>query len=441
MQYSRRSFLQAAALALGATAVGACDPASRKRKDVLARPLLHVALVGCGRQGIVDLRNLLSVGVNLIALCDVDERQIAGAAQELGANGAETRRYIDYRHMLDAEKTLEAVVIATPDHWHAPLCKAFMLAGKHIYCEKPLTHAIGEARELRTLSRSSNVVTQMGNQGSASRSFRRCVELIRAGALGQVRDIHVWIGGGTWPHDMERPRNADPVPPGLNWNFWIGPAAFRPYKATLYHPYNWRGWYDFGTGQPGNFGCHALNLPVRALDLGPPDRVELLSPPGNKECYARSNHLIYHFAARGAREPVAVHWYDGTLQPPADVVADVTRLYHGPKAEGVLIIGQKGIMFTDPWGKGGLIKLRGEERLTDVMHHPATSGIPQTLPRVDSHAQEWLDACRGGPKTFSDFDTAGLLSEIVLTGVLAQRLGRTIEWHGANMQVKGAPEA
>ncbi len=440
---TRRRFLKVSTALAGAAVFAAGNQRQVWAKGATSSgssSKLNVAVIGCGRQGTNDLKNLLSIGVNVIALCDVDENLVHEAREAGGHAVNAAKGYTDYRKLLDTEKSLDAVLIATCDHWHAPLSKAFMQAGKHVYCEKPLTHTLGEARELRTLAKTSKVVTQMGNQGSASQSLRRSVEVIQAGALGQIHEVHCWVHGGTWPAGMTRPAVADPIPAGLNWDFWMGPSPVRPYHKTLYHPYNWHGWFDFGTGQLGNFACHAMNLPMRALHLEHPEKIEIVTKPGSAECFAMANHVRFDFAARKDLDPVSMHWYDG-LTPPENITSDVTRLYKKGKSEGVLIVGEKGIIFTNVWNKNGLIKLNGEARLTDVSRHAATKNIPVTLPRVQSHAEEWIDACKGGPKTYSDFQTAGQLTEIVLAGVLALRLGRGIEWDGVNMQVKGAPEA
>ena len=221
------------------------------------------------------MRGLLSCGANLVALCDPDPAQIekarADARTSGGAATKDAKAYEDYRKLLDDAASFDAVLIATPDHWHAPLCKAFMKIGKHVYCEKPLTHSVAEARELRELARGSKVVTQMGNQGSASASLRRCTEIIKAGALGQIREIYQWGIGVTANEGSADGRRSRPA--GFNWDLWVGPSAMRPFKKDVYHPFRWRGWFDFGNGGLADFCCHAINLPMRALDLGYPERL------------------------------------------------------------------------------------------------------------------------------------------------------------------------
>ena len=438
--FSRRRFLTASA-ALGAVTLGGpmLLPGVRAASTT-ANSKLNLALVGCGGQGRGDMRGMLSNGANLVALCDPDPAQIEQARKDaLGPGGPATRQakaYGDYRKLLDQAASFDAVLIGTPDHWHAPLCKAFMKIGKHIYCEKPLTHSVAEARELRELARRSKVVTQMGNQGSASASLRRCTEIIRAGALGQVREIYHW---GIGVHANEgSAAGEDPVPAGFNWDLWVGPSAMRPFKKNTYHPYQWRGWFDFGNGGLADFCCHAINLPMRALDLGYPER--LVVNMSDHHQVPGKPALEFHFPARGKLVPLTLYW-QGDGQPPAAVIQPLVEVYNNNVQGGIMIIGEKGCIYTSHWNTGGLIRLAGEPRMKDVLHHPATKDIPESLPRSKGHDREWLDACRGEGKTFSDFDTGGKLTEIGLSGVVAIRAGKSLDWDGEKMEARNAPEA
>jgi predicted dehydrogenase len=438
---SRRRFL-AAASTLGAAALGSPlvllgATGGSKPASTAANDRLNVALVGCGSQGCFDMSNMLSRGARLVALCDPDPQQIGHARRvALRAGGEATKSakaYGSYRKLLDDSASFDAVLIATPDHWHAPLCKAFMKAGKHVYCEKPLTHSVAEARELRELARQSKVATQLGNQGSASASMRRCTEIIRAGALGQIRKIHHWGIGVTASEGSAT--GEDPIPQGFNWDLWVGPSAMRPFNKT-YHPRTWRHWFDFGNGGMADFCCHVINLPMRALDLGYPQRLVVNLRDG-KEVPGKPA-VEFHFAARGDLAPVTLYWQgegrpaDAVLQPLVDAGQ--------PTDGGLMIIGEKGCIATGHWNDHGLIRLSGEPRLKDVLHHPATKDIPQSLPRVKGHEQEFLDACRGHGKTFSDFDVGGKLTEIGLAGVVAVRAGKDLDWDGEKMVASNAPE-
>ncbi len=437
---SRRDFLKASAIASAATLgapmlLRAAGPATTQAAK------LNIAVVGLGGQGRHNMSLLLAAGDNVVGLCDVDEKMIAQAKKEGGEKVEKAVTYTDYRKIID-DKTIDAVLIATPDHWHTPLCKAFMKAGKHVYCEKPLTHSVGEARELRQLADSlPKVITQMGNQGSATQSLRRCVELIKAGVIGQVHDVHVWLDGGGFPHGIDRPAGEDKVTEGFNWDMWVGPGQLRPFKEKTYHPYTWRGWFDFGNGQLGDFACHSFNLPMRALDLGYPNRVEVMSDGSGRETWPTRNRVKFRFPARKNLDEMTIHWYDGGELPDWGLYHDVLTTYDQLPNVGVLILGEKGTIFTNPWNGAGLIRLKDEPKMKDVLTHAATKDIPVTLPRVNVHVEEWLNACKGGPPTFSPFQIGGLLTEIALSGVLAVRLGHSIDWDGEKQEVRGVPEA
>jgi predicted dehydrogenase len=428
--FSRRRFLKTSALSVSAAVFGGPLVTRGSAASTAANSKLNLAVIGCGGQGCGDMSGMLSSGeVNLVALCDPDAKQVAEARAKAGERGGnQAKAYEDYRKLLDDAASFDAVLIATPDHWHAPLCKAFLRAGKHVYCEKPLAHSVAEARQLRELARASKVITQMGNQGSASASLRRGIEIIKAGALGPVREVYQW-GIYFAPPREGVPEGADAVPAGFNWDLWVGPSPLRPFKEKVYHPKNWRGWFDFGNGSVADFWCHAANLPVRALDLGYPDRVGM-----KRRGYEAA--VEYHFPARGVLPPVTLYW---NTPPPADKLAPVAEVFK--EKDGVLIVGEKGCIYTTNWNMDGLIRLDGEPRLKSVLQHEATKEIPASLPRVKGHAAEWLDACRGVGQTFSNFDTGGLLTEIGLAGLVAVRAGKDLEWDGAKMEARNAPEA
>jgi hypothetical protein len=304
-----------------------------------------------------------------------------------------------------------------------------------VYCEKPLTHSVAEARELRELSRTCGVVTQMGNQGSASVTLRRCVEIIKAGALGQIREIFHWgIGVGA---NEGNAQGEDPIPQGFNWDLWVGPSAMRPFKKDVYHPFAWRGWFDFGNGGLADFCCHAINLPLRALDLGYPERIVINRKKGVQTPGKAA--VEFHFAARGNLVPLTLYW-QGDGEPAAEVLKPLAEVYKD-KPTGLMIVGERGCIYTSHWNTGGIIRLKGEARMKDVVHHEATKDIPKTLPRTPDHGQEFIDACRGKGKTFSDFDIGGKLTEIGLTGVVGIRAEKTLEWDGEKMHAVNAPEA
>jgi predicted dehydrogenase len=444
--FTRRDTLKLTALAAGASTLG--FPSLLRAQN--AGTTLNVAVIGCGAQGSKRLRQAISCGCKIVALCDVDEKNIQAARKESarvtkGAAG-DAPGYGDYRKLLAEVKNLDAVIIVTPDHWHYHIAKAAMLAGKHVFCEKPLTHTISQARELRELAAKSQVVTQMGNQGSASLSLRRGVDLIQAGVLGQIKEIYVWAQGTGCRPGLEVPTVADPIPEGLNWDAWLGPAPVRLYKAKYYHPWNWRGWFDFGSGPVGDFACHDLNLPVRALKLDYPTSIDIKAGLTGLPTYPKDAYIRYEFAAREHLAPVVIHWHDGGLAKSvatSPVVPAALKEYFGGNIipQGVLILGENGFTYGSHWQGSEYIMLKDEKKLSGILKY-ATKDIPETQPRSPGHMEEWVAACFDrSKKAYSDFETGGKLTEIALAGALAARVGKKIEWDGANMRARNLPEA
>lgn len=373
---------------------------------------LNVAGVGIGGQGRSDLANFENE--NIVALCDVDTSYAAHTFKRY----PNAKQFTDYRKMLDEQKEIDGVVVATPDHTHAIISMAAIKAGKHVYCEKPLTHSVWEARQLAQAAREAKVATQMGNQGQASEETRRLCETIWDNAIGLVREVHVWtdrpsngLFGEYWPQGVERPTDTPRVPDTMNWDLWLGPAPARPYHPA-YAPFRWRGWWDFGTGALGDIGCHALDPVFRALKLGPPLSVEASSTRVNLETYPLSSMVTYHFPARGDMPAVKVVWYDGGLRPPRPLELEPGKEM-GPN--GHLFIGDKGKIMTR----------RGEDKrnygLIPESRFLEYGEPPKKLPRSIGHYAEWAAACKSGPPAGSNFDWAGPLTEAVLLGNIALR--------------------
>jgi hypothetical protein len=467
---TRRQFLHASAFAAGATVLTGC--VTRRPRRASANEKLNVGIIGAGGKGASDTD--CCAGENIVALCDVDDKIAASRRRKY----PHAKLYRDFRQMLDREKTLDAVVVSAPDHVHAVAAATAMRMGKHVYCQKPLTHSIYEARLLRKLARDFKVATQMGNQGSAEDGLRRAVEIVQAGLVGSVREVYVWTNRPIWPQGMGRPAGSDTVPPTLDWNAWVGPAPMRPYKAewadksssggrrrtrgAVYHPFVWRGWQDFGTGALGDMACHTANMPFRALKLGYPTEIEATSPAMNSESYPLKSTIRFEFPARESLPPLTFWWYDGgnpkpdkpydhdgSNKPPAEVLEDVKKMMDKVPGSGCLLIGDKGKLFSpDDYGAQFFLKLKDEKELTDGKNHEAVKAIPQVIPRntfpggadMRQH-QEWIAACKGGPPAYSDFEVAAYLTEIILLGCVALRVGRRIEWDGPNMLAKNAPEA
>ncbi len=411
-----------------------------------------MAIIGAGGQGITNLKELLNYpDVNISAICDVAEfwdnshlyyrhNGGRGPAKEVilehnrtnvNARGHECAVYADYRTMLErAGKDIDAVLVATPNHVHAVASLAAIQAGKGVYCEKPLTHSIYEARQLARAARQAGVATQMRNQGHSTEDIRRAVEWIRHGAIGKVREVHAWQGGPNRSMPATRPVETPPVPEGLSWDLWLGPAKTRPYHPA-YAPLTFHYWWDFGSGTLGNYGCHTLDTAVWALDLEYPTMVEASSTALSEETTPAAAMYHYRFASRGERPCVDVFWYDGGLRPPRPAFLEPEREL--PAAGGSLIVGEGGAILSGVWS--GLPRIVPEEKMRE--YRPP----PPSIRRSRGHHRDWLDACKGGPPASANFDYAARLTEIVLLGVVALRTGTTIYWNGPGMKATNAPEA
>lgn len=449
---SRRQFIYASALAAGGLAITGCAaPAPRPRK-VSANDKLNIVFVGAAGKGASDTDCCNTE--NVVALCDVDEAKCASQR----AKYSKANFYRDWREMLDKEKNIDAVVVSTPDHMHALVASAAIKMGKHVYCQKPLTQTVYEARYLRDLAKEYNVATQMGNQGSAHDGLRRAVEVIQAGVIGPVRQVHVWTNRPVWPQGLVRPEGSDIIPATLSWDNWLGCAKERPYKKDVYHAWNWRGWFDFGTGALGDMACHTANMPFRALKLGYPSSVEMLEHSELfAETYPKAAKIKFVFPERDGLPAVDFFWYDGNprdkavkpFRPDAELTKDIANLLENVPDSGCLLIGDKGQLFSpDDYGGRFFVKMNDEKELVESKDHGAIVAIGESIPRnafkgeADfRHHQEWIAACKGGPQPYSHFGIAAYLTEIILLGCVALRVGKKLEWDGPNMRAKNAPEA
>ncbi len=415
---------------------------------------MNIASIGTGGQGTVDLKGMLrQPNTQVIAVCDVrrdadySKFYFGGRAgwenaQKLvekyysDKNGAAykgCKTYTDFYEMLDKETGIDAVVVATTDNLHAFASMAAIRKGKHVYCEKPLTHNIDEARALREAAAKAGVATQMGNHHHASEYIRLAVEWIQDGAIGEVREVQCWTNRPMWPQGVPRPAEDQPVPDGFNWDKWIGPAPYRPYNE-IYAPFNWRGWWDFGTGALGDMGCHIMDMPVWALELGYPTAVQASSTPFERdksESAPLGSIVTFEFPARGSKPPVTLTWYDGGLMPPRPAQLEEKRKMPGT---GCLVIGSKGVLMADEGGTARLIP----ETAMKAYKRP-----PKTIRRSPGIYPGFIEACLGGAPASSNFSVSGPLTEIVLLGNVAIRAGQNVrlEWDGPNMQVTNFPEA
>ncbi|OGV70943.1 MAG: hypothetical protein A2283_17330 [Lentisphaerae bacterium RIFOXYA12_FULL_48_11] len=416
---------------------------------------LNIAVIGAGtRSRLALIPEVLRLGDNITALCDVDAAQVdltrnhvSRKVENVGAASmAKVKIYDDYRKLLESEKSLDAVIIATGTRWHAPLSVVFMKAGKHVYCEKPLVHKVTESRELVEVARKCKVVTQTGTQGGSNKCFRRSMEIIQAGVLGQIREVHMWCCHfPMYPASFDRPAGEDPIPEGFNWDFWLGPAPYRPFKKDIYHPGSLKYliWLDFADGMLAGFGSHTFYLPIRALKLDAPIRVDADNNEPIRETYTSAGKFRFDFPARGNLDPVTLWWMDGNRYPPEEVTANLKALYRKVPDMGCLFLGEKGEMYTGGWGGEGLMKMKGNDKWRGVLDHEAARNVPHTLPRVDgdNHMHEWIQACKGGAPTFSSIEVGAKSIESFLPGILSLRLGKPIEWDGANLKARNAPEA
>ncbi len=388
---------------------------------------LNIAFVGAGGQAGFSLRNLADQ--NIVALCDVDDQRAAGAYKRF----PQAKKFHDYRKMLDeVHREIDAVVVATPDHMHAPASLAAMRLGKHVYCEKPLTWSIEEARRMAKVAKEKRLATQMGTQGMAGNRSRAGVEVVRSGVLGAVREMHVWTDRalGVWPQGVDRPKDTPPVPAHLHWDLWLGPAPVRPYHPA-YHPFKWRGWLDFGTGPLGDMGIHNAAMPYLGLNLGLPTSIEALQTSGaSSETFPAWATLRFEFPARGGLPPVTMYWYDGGKKPSAKFLGG-----RQPAKNGAILVGDKGTLYSVEWTGGDWHLL--PKRKFKGYRPPQPS-----LPRSPGHHKEWVAACKSGDAPLCNFpDFASPLTEVMLLGGLALRTGRKIEWDAQNMRAKNCPEA
>lgn len=389
-----------------------------------ANEKLNIAAIGCGGKGHSDIGGCASQ--NIVALCDVDDRRAADAYKDY----PDVPKFRDFRRMLDKmHNRIDAVIVSTPDHTHAVAALMAMEMGKHVYCQKPLTHSIYEARLMRDTARRYKVATQMGNQGTASNSMRQSVEIIRSGALGDVREVHVWSNRPIWPQGCARPTEMQQIPQELDWDLWLGPAPKRPYHGC-YHPFAWRGWVDFGTGAVGDMGCHTLNMPFMALNLVNPISVNAEVFEMTKESYPKRSIIRYVFGQRGDLPPCRLTWYDGGLKPSGDIL-----LGHEPPGSGCVVIGTQGRLYAgdDYGGSSGLLPA---EKFADFKP-PAP-----TLPRSPGHYEEWIQACKGGEPAMSNFDYAAALTETALLGNLAVLVApEPVYWDPVKVRAISCPSA
>ena len=378
---------------------------------------LNIAVIGVSGRGGADLNGVKDEAI--VALCDADEKRAVEPRQRF----PQAKFYTDFRKLFD-QKDIEAVVIGTPDHNHAPATMMALKAGKHVYCEKPLTHSVYEARTVAETAKKMKVATQMGIQIHAEDNYRRVVEVIQKGGIGPVTEVHVWCGKSWVGHD--RPKDTPPVPAGLNWDIWLGPAPYRPYHPD-YVPEKWRGWWDFGSGTLGDMACHYMDLPFWALDLRYPTTIEAEGPPVHPESAPTWEIIRYEFPERKGQPVVKLTWYHGGKRP--HYLDEEGKM---PKwGDGVLFVGKKGMLIAD-YGRYQLLPEKDFEGFT-----PPAPYIPQSI----GHHAEWVEACKTGGPTTCNFDYSGPLTEAVLLGNVAYRSGEKIQWDAKEFRITNSRAA
>ncbi|QDT61556.1 Inositol 2-dehydrogenase [Stieleria bergensis] len=449
---TRRSFIGRSAAA-GAVGVGywaGTTPQLNAQESALQG--LAAGCIGVGGKGGSDTSHIAEQGVNIAALCDVDGNTLNKKGREF----KDAQKFDDFREMLDKMgDKIDIVTVSTPDHTHAAAAVRAMRMKKHVYCQKPLTWSIAEARLMRETAAEQGVVTQMGNQGTSENGLREAVEVIQSGAIGDVSSVHVWSNRPVWPQGKGRPAGEDPVPESLNWNAWIGPAPMRPYKQGAYHSFNWRGWVDFGTGALGDMACHTTNMPVMALKLWDPVAVTATKNPGlfEGETFPSSSSLMFEFPERDGLVPCKFYWYDGGELPAQNLIDMLPTRFQeriakqragGRKTSGALVVGSKGAIFSEN-DYGASYTMLPEADFADYKKPE------QTLPRIPFNSggdqrQKWefVATVKGEyePGTMSNFGYAGRLTETILVGNLALRAGegKRIAWDAKNLKSTNMPE-
>lgn len=440
---------------------------------------INIACVGLGGKGDSDSEQAAEVG-NVVAICDIDDNTLERKATHKNHDGsmpfAKAKKYNDFRKMFDEMgKEFDAVTVSIPDHNHAVVAMMGIKNKKAVYCQKPLAHYVGEARALRLAADEHKVATQMGNQGTAENGLREAVEVVQAGGIGGVKEFHIWTNRPIWPQApffLDRPMNVDPVPKNLHWNEFLGPSPFRPFvehakdtqgemKGNVYQPFNWRGWWDWGTGALGDMGCHTANMGYMALKLMEvhPTTIQAESGIINFETYPSWAHVTYEFPARAEMPPVRVHWYEGhrdgkVVQPPDELKETVLAEFNKHNARtgkhkqpakrlsdsGCILVGEKGIIYS-PNDYGAEYYMLPDEQFE---HYEKP---PQSLPRNGQGdlgmKKEWVAAIKGGPPAMSNFNYSARLSEFILLGNVAIRAGaqHPLQWDGEAMKVTNWPEA
>lgn len=413
---------------------------------------LNIAIVGVGGMGRSHVEDGQVAKENVVALCDIDDHNLDSAAKI----HSKAKKYNDFREMLEKEKSIDAVICATPDHTHAVVTAMALRLGKHVYTQKPLTHTVYEAHVISKLAAENpKLATQMGNQGHSNEGARNVVEIVRAGVVGPIREVHAWTDRPIWPQAIDRPKDTPPVPKHVQWDLWLGPMAYRPYNPA-YHPFAWRGFWDFGTGALGDMACHVADTAFWALDLRAPTAIEAKFEGATRETGPKWSTITYEFPERNGMPAVKFVWHDGKTFPSDDLVKQYgitqtgekrvkdektgkmksagTETKPGYQDNGSLLIGDKGVLYL-PGAYGDSYKL------LPAKDWEGFKPPPKTLARSPGHMKDWIEAAKNGTQACSNFDYASALTGMVLLGNLAIRANKRIEWDAANLRATNCSEA
>jgi len=447
-EIDRRSFMKTAAGATAASLMAFPNIMTGQSGGMAPSEKLDLAFVGVGGKGRTSIIPISKLGHNIIGLCDVDKRRVADSRKRPdGPSYAEAldnavskgaKWYTDYRKMFEElSDKLDGVVISIPDHMHFPVAMSAVNLGINVYCEKPLTHTVEEARRLAAAAHKHKVVTQMGNQGHSNAGVRVAKEWIAAGAIGQVREVYSWTNRPIWPQGLEKPKHDDfipVVPKGLDWDLWLGVAPKRAYDPA-YLPFSWRNWWDFGCGAVGDMACHIMDAAYYSLDLGLPESIEAIATNVNDQSAPNVSAITYKFPKRGNFAPVTYHWLDGGLLPPAP--EGITQAdFLGSDHSGTLFIGEEGYMMMDTYTRS--IRILPESRFLEIKKNPPA----KTITRVKgTHQGDWIRAIKEGGQACSNWDYASGLTEVGLLGNVAIRSKTKVKYDAENMKVTNIPEA
>ncbi|MDA3926191.1 MAG: Gfo/Idh/MocA family oxidoreductase [Kiritimatiellae bacterium] len=437
---SRRSFIKSSTAATGGVMAAAATSHSKnltstKKALSFKKPgdKLRMAFIGSGGRGGANLSEFYKLGEEIVALCDIDKGRLDGSYNKVKERCSDAKRYTDFRDLLSSESDLDAVVVSTPDHMHATAAIAAMKTGHHVYVEKPLVRTIWEVRQFKKIANELGVISQMGNNGNGNSGQRRRIEVLQSGIFGRIDEVHVTSNRPIWPQAINRPADSDPVSENINWDLWLGVAKERPYKKDVYHPFKWRGWFDFGTGAMGDIACHAMSDFFRAFKLNEVLTVECVkSTQRFPETYPAATTVKTVYRSDMQAEPISVYWYDGNTSPDPSVCPKAAKVFGN--LGGKTIITERAVIKNDAvcWNE--------EDKFNGFAKDELCQKVAESIPRVKGHHWEFAEAIRGGNKPLSHHDHSVPLTEGVLLGCIAQQAPGQLQWDAVAMKFSNSFE-